>query len=119
MNKEQIASNIAEARKRSGLNQSELARRLGIRPQSVQQWEKGTATPKLDRLTAIAQVLGVSLESLTGQEPIPVVKEETVDSDQEDIIKIPRFNATASMGGGDVVYPDEDQVVEHLSIRKS
>ena len=49
MNKEQIASNIAEARKRSGLNQSELARRLGIRPQSVQQWEKGTATPKLNR----------------------------------------------------------------------
>lgn len=119
MNKEQIASNIAEARKRSGLNQSELARRLGIRPQSVQQWEKGTATPKLDRLTAIAQVLGVSLESLTGQEPIPVVKEETVDSDPDDIIKIPRFNAIASMGAGDVVYPDEDQVVEHLSIRKS
>ena len=119
MNKEQIASNIAEARKRSGLNQSELARRLGITPQSVQQWEKGTSTPKIDRLAAIAQILGVSLESLTGQEPIPVAKEETVESEQDDTIKIPRFNATASMGAGDVVYPDEDQVVEHLSIRKS
>lgn len=119
MNKEWIGSNIAEARKRAGLSQSELARNLGIKPQSVQQWEKGTAAPRINRLGAVAQVLGVTLESLTGQEIKNLPKEKNSEPELDDTIRIPKFNAVASMGAGDVVYPEDDQVVEYLEIKKS
>ncbi|WP_139831885.1 XRE family transcriptional regulator [Pseudomonas sp. R22(2017)] len=54
-----IAQIITEARERAGLNQSELARRLGVTPQSVQAWESGRAVPRAAKFQAIAQVLGV------------------------------------------------------------
>lgn len=54
-----ISDRITKARVAAGLTQSELARRLGIRPQSVQSWEAGLTAPRARRLTQVAEVLGV------------------------------------------------------------
>lgn len=54
-----LSKRIAEARKASGLTQTEVARRLGIRPQSVQAWESGVSAPRARRLSELAQVLDV------------------------------------------------------------
>lgn len=54
-----LAEIIAESRKNAGLNQSELARRLKITPQSVQAWESGRATPRPAALTPLAAILGI------------------------------------------------------------
>lgn len=61
---ETIGSRIAAARENKGLNQSELARRLGVRPQSVQAWEADKNTPRPRRLADIAAALGVDVGSL-------------------------------------------------------
>lgn len=55
-----LSDKISEARTAAGLTQSELARRLGIKPQSVQAWESGVSAPRARRLTQVAEVLGVS-----------------------------------------------------------
>jgi transcriptional regulator with XRE-family HTH domain len=49
----------AAAGKAAGLTQTEVARRLGIRPQSVQAWESGVSALRARRLTELAQVLEV------------------------------------------------------------
>lgn len=54
-----LAEIIAESRKKAGLNQSELARRLDITPQSVQAWESGRATPRPAALSPLAKILGI------------------------------------------------------------
>lgn len=54
-----IGNRIAEARQKAGLSQSELARQLGIRPQSVQAWESGQTAPRARRIAEVAEVLGV------------------------------------------------------------
>lgn len=54
-----LAEIIAESRKNAGLNQSELARRLNITPQSVQAWESGRATPRPAALSPLAKILGI------------------------------------------------------------
>lgn len=54
-----VAQIITEARERAGLNQSELARRLSVTPQSVQAWESGRAVPRATKFQAIARVLGI------------------------------------------------------------
>lgn len=54
-----IAQAISEAREKLGINQSELARRLGITPQSVQAWESGRSFPRSSKFKEIANVLGI------------------------------------------------------------
>lgn len=118
MDKVALGKRIAEARLSLGLNQSELARLLGIKPQSVQQWEKGDSAPKLERLKAIADILKVSLESLTGEKPMPVVREQFVETG-DDIVKVPRFSAEASMGVGSEVHPDDELVLDFMPLSVS
>ena len=59
-----FSGRLAEARRRAGLSQSELARRIGLKPQSVQQWEQSGTTPRSHRIDKIASALGVSREWL-------------------------------------------------------
>ncbi|MEE5120423.1 XRE family transcriptional regulator [Pseudomonas alliivorans] len=59
-------SRIAASREQKGMNQSELARRLNVTPQSVQAWESDRNVPRPQRLKAIADVLQVSLSYLVG-----------------------------------------------------
>lgn len=53
------ASIITEAREKQGLNQSELARMLGVTPQAVQAWESGRSLPRPKKLEEIARVLKI------------------------------------------------------------
>lgn len=55
-----ISERIKKARERIPISQSELARRLGIRPQSVQMWEAGRNSPSRKRIQRLAMELSVS-----------------------------------------------------------
>ncbi|MBC2655531.1 helix-turn-helix transcriptional regulator [Pseudomonas sp. MSSRFD41] len=55
-----IGKRIAQKRELAGLNQSELARRLGLTPQSVQKWEAEESTPRGRRLEEIALALSTT-----------------------------------------------------------
>lgn len=66
-----IGERIKKARELKSLSQSELARLLKIRPQSVQRWESGGAGPQRKRLEAMAEVLDVPISWLaTGVGPM-------------------------------------------------
>lgn len=52
---------IRKYRKKAGLTQKELGRRLGISQQQIGQWETGKTNPKIETLQKIADVLGESL----------------------------------------------------------
>ena len=59
---------VAGAREGAGLSQDELARRLGIRPRTLQAWEEDLSEPRANKLQMLAGVTGVSLKWLmTGQ----------------------------------------------------
>lgn len=57
-----IKDRIKEARVKAGLNQSELARALGVSPQTVQQWEAGDTSPRKKKVEAMKSILGVEPE---------------------------------------------------------
>lgn len=52
-----IAKIIRDGREKLNLNQSQLAERVGVSPQAVQQWESGATQPRGKRLNKIAEVL--------------------------------------------------------------
>lgn len=62
-----IGKRIAAAREAVGLNQSELARALSVKPQSVQAWEADKNVPRPKKLEAIAAILKTSISHLMGE----------------------------------------------------
>lgn len=89
-----IGKKIAKAREAAGMNQSELARALQVKPQAVQKWEAG-GSPRNARLTEIAQALGVSVAYLVSDadqasEALPEVV----------FLLVPMLANDASMGPG-------------------
>ena len=64
--KDVIRKRILEERKKQGLSQSQVAKEAEITPAALSQIEKGIRTPTIPVLYRIANVLGVSLDYLTG-----------------------------------------------------
>jgi transcriptional regulator with XRE-family HTH domain len=56
---------IGEARKKAGLSKSEMARTLGVTPQTYQRYES-TRMPGADILAGMAKVLNISVDWLLG-----------------------------------------------------
>lgn len=62
-----LSERIAELRKERGLTQEQLGQLVGVSAQAVSKWEKGGA-PDVELLPALADRLGVSIDSLFGRE---------------------------------------------------
>ena len=61
---------IRTIRKARGMTVVDLAKAVGVSHVSVIQWERGTNCPQAEKLPAIADALGVSIDALYGREPI-------------------------------------------------
>ena len=72
----EIANRLAELRKKHGLNQEELAEKLGVSRQAVSKWECGESSPDTDNLIALAKVYNMSLDELLGN---PAKQEEAIE----------------------------------------
>jgi SOS-response transcriptional repressor LexA len=64
-----FAARIAALASKLTLSQSDIARRLGVKPQSVQQWFAGDTVPRTQRLEALAGLLKTSVRYLLGGPP--------------------------------------------------
>jgi phage repressor protein C with HTH and peptisase S24 domain len=91
-----IGSRIQTRIDELGLNLSELARRLGVSPQSVQQWVKNQTSPRGKRLDALERELVCSKEWLlfgNSDEPSRGKPSQT-------LINIPVLNVELAAGNG-------------------
>lgn len=52
---------VTGAREAAGLEQSELAKRLGVKLKTIQAWENDQSEPRANRLGMMAGILGVSI----------------------------------------------------------
>ncbi len=59
-----LANNIAKLRKKRGLTQKELADMLYVSNKTVSKWERGAGYPELEQILKLAEILGVSLDTL-------------------------------------------------------
>jgi DNA-binding XRE family transcriptional regulator len=64
-----LAQQLYELRRKQGLSQEQLAERIGVSRQTVSKWEGGQSTPDLERLLALAECYGISLDELVGKAP--------------------------------------------------
>lgn len=66
-----VAKKIKNLRLSLGLNQTELADKLGVTQASVSRWEKGSM-PDADKLTQLAEMAGESIKSFIDEGTLPV-----------------------------------------------
>lgn len=59
-----FSEKLQELRKREGISQEDLARELGVSRQAVSKWESGQSLPETEKLIAISDFFGVSLDDL-------------------------------------------------------
>ena len=90
--------NLKRAREQMGINQKQLAERLGVAPQSYNHYETGKREPDNEMLIRIANVLEVSTNYLLGvpDPPPPNQDDEFWDLRQEMVDK-PEMRALFSL----------------------
>ncbi len=59
-----LAEKLTVQRKKSGMSQEQLAKKLGITRQSVSKWEAGGSVPEISKLIAMSEIFKVSLDYL-------------------------------------------------------
>lgn len=94
---------IAGLRRQFGLTQEGLAQKLGVTNQAVSKWESDQCCPDIMLLPGLADVFGISMDTLFGRtapstalQAVPAYHEETTEAEQ------------GSIPTGGVVLPWED-----------
>lgn len=79
----EIGIGIKNTRLTVGITQAELARRLGVTPQAISQYERGEKKPKIETIKKIADALGVSWFQLSHLDDLVATSEERVLDKEE------------------------------------
>ncbi len=59
-----LGKNIRKHRHEKGWTQEQLAEKIGVSPQAISRWEKGTTYPEMELIPALARLLGVTTDLL-------------------------------------------------------
>lgn len=66
----EIAENLRRIRTSKRIKQADLAKDLGVSPQTISAWETQRAEPSQDMVAKIAKRLGVSKEDINGRSTV-------------------------------------------------
>lgn len=89
-----LGQTLKAARQARGMTQLQLAEALYVTRQTVSNWENGRSEPDLETLGRIAELLGVELSLLLGQEPsepAPIAEEPPPEAvaPEEEVVQPP------------------------------
>ena len=80
----ETAKRLYEYRKAHGYSQEELAAKIGVSRQAISKWERSESSPDTDNLIALAQLYGVSLDTLLMGEEEPHKESDITESGTAD-----------------------------------
>lgn len=81
-----LGDTIKSLRKKKGLSQAQIARKLGITQGAVSQWENGLTEPAVDQLIALAKIFDVTLYDLKGVDESTIKKEPAIPDRLDDAL---------------------------------
>lgn len=80
---QQIGETISRFRQNQNMTQEEFASRLGVTPQAVSKWERGTSIPDTTLLPDICKLLNVHADVLLGIEGMALSESESTVEERE------------------------------------
>ena len=78
-----LGEKLTQARKAVGLTQADVAAKMNVSRQAVSRWESGQSKPSTERLLALGELYGVSIDQLLTQENKPSAAGETISAPPE------------------------------------
>lgn len=96
-----LGTRIAKLRKEKGYTQEDLAQLLDVSPQAVSKWENDLTCPDISLLPKLAQLLGVSVDTLLSGKAEPVA--QIVPVEQRKDIKDMMLRIIVNSAEGDKV----------------
>lgn len=104
----ETAKRLYEYRKAHGYSQEELAAKIGVSRQAISKWERSESSPDTDNLIALAQLYGVSLDTLLMGSEEPKKDPETKDENEKDSdLNNEQENAKTNEDPGDETQENE------------
>jgi transcriptional regulator with XRE-family HTH domain len=91
------ATLIQQARRRSGLTQTELAGKVGTTQSAVARWERGASRPTVERLQSLVEACGLELQiglAPSNGEELAALRRNlalTVDERVQRVVQLRRF----------------------------
>ena len=66
MQEKTFAGRLRELRKQKGWSRYELAKKIGVAPDTIRYWEEEINQPRIGRAKQLAKTFGVSVDYLSG-----------------------------------------------------
>ncbi|BBB29354.1 XRE family transcriptional regulator [Neptunomonas japonica] len=115
-----FSERLTEARESLRMSQSELARKMNVTPQAVQQWESST-TPRQHRVDLLAKILGVSASFLLFganlESENQVNEKASISYLPSKFVQIPILDASLAAGAGS--YVTDDVIKEYMPMDRA
>ena len=80
---QKISKNISRFRQNQTMTQEEFAARLGVTPQAVSKWERGTSIPDITLIPDICRLLNVPSDMLLGIEEMSLSENKSMAEERE------------------------------------
>ena len=77
-----LGKQISTRRKALGLTQDQLAEKLGVTAQAVSKWENDQSCPDITTLPRLAEIFGISVDTLLGRTEQEVIHQATIENKQ-------------------------------------
>lgn len=81
--KKETGERLVEYRKANGYSQEELAARIGVSRQAISKWERGESSPDTDNLIALAELYGITIDTLINGGDVKAQAEDKKESEPE------------------------------------
>lgn len=69
MAKQTMGEIISNLRKEKGMTQKDLAEQMGVTDKAVSKWERNLSCPDISSIPQLAEILGISVETLMSLQP--------------------------------------------------
>ena len=84
----ELNEKLQELRKRKGITQDELAKRLYVSRTAISKWESGKGYPSIDSLKAIATFFSITIDELVSSNEIINIAEDDKKQNKEKIFDL-------------------------------
>ncbi len=78
-----ISEKIYTLRRQNGLSQEQLAEKIGVSRQAISKREGGLSTPELEKLIALSECFGITLDELTADKPYASANKESTSTEEK------------------------------------
>ncbi len=110
-----IGENIGKFRKDRNMMQEEFAMRLGVTPQAVSKWERGSSLPDIMLFADICRLLQVRSDELLGMEGMPICEYENMETEREIKLNLIAEPVRIDIGSGLIPCVEEGLKADYVN----